>query len=414
MRYHITSVHGIKALQQGSKKEEMGSSCSTNTASATTSVKGAGSMDKFVQPVTVMKGEKLDRANELLVNALTANLLPSALLDSPEFRDLLGFISSGTYIPPHRTKVTELIDHQYQNMLTKIKMLMANAPSVSITTDAASMHTGDSYVAVTAHWLDPQWNMMSCVLGVSMSNASDQGANFVAAVRLLIEEGVGEEQVRCSCHKLQLSIKNALEDHININNSPMLLDALRKRQHDGNDLPCLLDLQNQQDEDKEDEDEIISEEEDDDDDDDDDNNNVIAEGPIPSSGRSLIKLIKDICTRWNSTLYMLQRCLLLKNAINHVLAEAKLFKQLKTEMINVLGVKMDQAEPPAKKPACSAEEEDFNLLFGQKEDEGLEPVEADDLLKVSQSLSDDDLPDNTHIAPQPNPTCRPDFGTFPI
>ena len=52
----------------------------------------------------------------------------------------------------------------------QIKMLMANAPSVSITTDAASMHTGDSYVAVTAHWLDPQWNMMSCVLGVSMSN----------------------------------------------------------------------------------------------------------------------------------------------------------------------------------------------------------------------------------------------------
>ena len=100
-----------------SKKEEMGSSCSTNTASATTSVKGAGSMNKFVQPVTVMKGKK---ANELLVNALTANLLPSALLDSQEFRDLLGFISSGTYIPPHRTKVTELIDHQYQNMLTKV------------------------------------------------------------------------------------------------------------------------------------------------------------------------------------------------------------------------------------------------------------------------------------------------------
>ena len=98
----------------------MGSSCSTNTArlaSATTSIKGAGSMDK---PVTVMKGEKLDRANKLLVNALTANMLPSALLDSPEFRDLLGFISSGTYIPPHRAKVTELIDHQYQNMLTKV------------------------------------------------------------------------------------------------------------------------------------------------------------------------------------------------------------------------------------------------------------------------------------------------------
>ena len=40
---------------------------------------------------------------------------------------------------------------------------------------------------------------------------SDQGANFIAAVKLLLEEGVTEEQVRCACHKLQLSIKNSLE-----------------------------------------------------------------------------------------------------------------------------------------------------------------------------------------------------------
>ena len=43
------------------------------------------------------------------------------------------------------------------------------------------------------------------------SIGTDQGANFLAAVRLLIEEGVCEEQVRCSCHKLQFSIKNSLE-----------------------------------------------------------------------------------------------------------------------------------------------------------------------------------------------------------
>ena len=109
----------------------MSSSCSTKTASTSTSsaststdkAKGAGSIDKFVsqvQPVTVMKGEKFTSASELLVKALTANLQPSALLDSPEFRDLLGFISSGAYVPPHRTKVTELIDLQYTKVLTKV------------------------------------------------------------------------------------------------------------------------------------------------------------------------------------------------------------------------------------------------------------------------------------------------------
>ena len=94
----------IKAVSDNtsdSTRKQSGS-CSTNTASATTSVKGAGSIDKFVQPVTVMKGEKLDRANELLVNALTANLLPSALLDSPEFRDL-----SGSYLVEHTSLLIE-------------------------------------------------------------------------------------------------------------------------------------------------------------------------------------------------------------------------------------------------------------------------------------------------------------------
>eukprot|EP00731_Ephydatia_muelleri_P017605 Em0010g703a len=145
------------------------------------------------------------------------------------------------------------------------------------------MHTGDSYVTVTAHWLDAKWKMMSCVLGVAISNVShtaeeiaslvkdlvnvefmlenrldsigtDQGANFLAAVRLLIEE---EEQVRCSCHKLQLSIKTSLEEQHNpqaaalvtlfraisnnINNGPMLLDALRKHQCNP-DTSCVVDI----------------------------------------------------------------------------------------------------------------------------------------------------------------------------
>ena len=48
----------------------------------------------------------------------------------------------------------------------------------------------------------------------------------------------------------------------------------------------------------------------------------VADAPIASHGRSL-NLIKDICTQWNSTLFILQRCILLKDPINHVLAESK-------------------------------------------------------------------------------------------
>ena len=49
-----------------------------------------------------------------------ANLLPSSLVDCPEFRCFLEFISCGAYVPPHRTKMTELIDAKYEEALSKV------------------------------------------------------------------------------------------------------------------------------------------------------------------------------------------------------------------------------------------------------------------------------------------------------
>jgi hypothetical protein len=43
------------------------------------------------------------------------------------------------------------------------------------------------------------------------SISSDNGANFVKAVKELVVAGVAEESMRCSCHTLQLSIKNSIE-----------------------------------------------------------------------------------------------------------------------------------------------------------------------------------------------------------
>src|SRR4051794_4507787 len=48
--------------------------------------------------------------------------------------------------------------------------MLAKAYSISLTTDACQLSTGDSYVAVTGHWIDDNWSLLSCVLGYSASN----------------------------------------------------------------------------------------------------------------------------------------------------------------------------------------------------------------------------------------------------
>ena len=66
--------------------------------------------------------------------------------------------------------------------------------------------------------------------------------------------------------------------------------------------------------------------------------------------------------------------------------------QLHTEMINISGLNLgaveekdNDSEPPAKKPALASEEDDFNLLFGQKEDSEAEgQVRSDDHLQHIQ------------------------------
>ena len=114
----------------------------------------------------------------------------------------------------------------------------------------------------------------------------------------------GEEH---SCLCLSLSVRTITTT---INNSPMLLDALKKRQHS----PELLIF----DSDKSGDEECS------------DNEEEIDPTNVLSGRKHGLKLIKDVCTRWNSTFYMLQRCVLLKEAINHVLQESKYANSIPT------------------------------------------------------------------------------------
>ncbi|KAL5470947.1 hypothetical protein EMCRGX_G029009 [Ephydatia muelleri] len=138
MRHHLKSVHGVVGVTESSimpnrcDKEVARIGCTTTSTSPATPSPGSstvcrdkgcsstglsagkGTLERYItqmQP-NVLKGEKLTRANELLVKAFTANLLLPKLMDSPEFREFLDYISNGSYEIPHRTKTTLLIDMQ--------------------------------------------------------------------------------------------------------------------------------------------------------------------------------------------------------------------------------------------------------------------------------------------------------------
>ena len=190
---------------------------------------------------------------------------------------------------------------------------MQRASSVALTTDGAGTHTGESYVAVTGHWIDriptpthSTWKMVSAVLAVSIDNGNKQ--KYIYNVHELLDNSISLP----SCRFLIMT-----PEILSIRNSSQRLEHLKKLQIEENQQAACMKL--------------IS-----------DGNRVVILRTFYSTMPHLCfftdvtlnpdefmhskasTVIKDIVTRWNSTLYMLERCIKLKPYIQEVCTEYNL------------------------------------------------------------------------------------------
>jgi hypothetical protein len=316
-------------------------------------------LPSYFAAVSKLSQEEEKAINEALCRTMACDNMPCNLMDSDYFRQFIFLVSRGMYPLPGRTKSTELIDAYALKVKEKVACMLSRASSVSITSDAALLPSRDNYVAVTGHWIgdgtillpdgktEKTWRLYSAVLGVAISNVShtadeiaalvnkvtnvdfmlddrldamttDNGANFKAAVAKLIENGVLEEDARCACHTIQLSIKASYEQVgsnakalvdgirsyvINITNNPLKMSALREKQKNPDALHWF-----------EEEAEAAAA-----------GGGIGAplSAPDPFQSKAL-KLQKDINTRWNSAFYMMRRFVELRREVQYVINQFNL------------------------------------------------------------------------------------------
>eukprot|EP00731_Ephydatia_muelleri_P032516 Em0024g60a len=116
--------------------------------------------------------------------------------DCDKFREYLEYLSRGGYAIPHRTKTTEIEDAAVIEVEKKDYNVCETCIVSSIDADGATAHTGESYVAVTGHWIDrvPQtgqnlqlarcsWKLLSAVLAVSVNNESHTAENIATLLK---------------------------------------------------------------------------------------------------------------------------------------------------------------------------------------------------------------------------------------
>ena len=231
---------------------------------------------------------------------------------------LLSYFNTTGYKVPSRKHVTKMIQKEHTSIREKLQAkLDKEATSISLTTDIWTSATTEAYITVSAHYISPEWQLLSCVLetpgmperhtgqnivdrlgGIADRWAinekvsvvvHDQAANMECAIDIL-ENDRGWQSMKCTAHCLQLCLKAGLS----INIIDRLTGAACKLVgHFKHSVLACEDLRKRQ-----------------------------TQMELPEH-----KLIQDCDTRWNSTYYMLKRLVEMRWPVSAVLSCERITKK---------------------------------------------------------------------------------------
>ena len=259
----------------------------------------------IIKPVSIEKNKQLDNQ---LVRLIARECHPFSLVEDAEFRRFVQMLCPGYQIPSRKTLTNSLIPILHQTTIMKVKATLDVATAVCLTADGWTSVNNDSFLAITAHFLDEETNMCSKLLGCVEFNekhtaanladklhetarewnidykivgiVTDNAANIVSAVRLC-----KWRHIPCYAHTLNLIVQTSIK--VIKSEIEKVKSIVQYFKHSAHALAKLHSVQKQM--------------------------------QLPE-----LKLKQDVGTRWNSTLDMLLRFLHNKEPILSTLAVLQL------------------------------------------------------------------------------------------
>lgn len=243
------------------------------------------------------------------MNLFISDLQPFSIVEDKGFKELLNFAFPNNVIPSRKYFANNMMPSLYEETKSEIKKIIyTEVESICLTTDMWTSRVNDWYMAVTGHFIDKnrvlqslflecctldggshtwtvlaqelrrivqEWNIEEKILIV----ISDNGSN----IKYAIEKCLGWRYFSCYAHTLNLAVQKALnnEDISNITCKVKATVSYFKKSSIGWDK--LKKYQQQ-------------------------------------AGKDVKRPLQDVSTRWNSTYYMLERFIEIKEEINSSLS----------------------------------------------------------------------------------------------
>lgn len=248
--------------------------------------------NKLNKPLSVSKQKTID---EQLGVMISKEFQPFSLVENVEFKKFIYLLNPGYQLPSRKTVSKSILPQLYEKTREKIRNNLLNAKYISFTTDGWTSINNDSFIAVTVHFIDPEecvlktfllgcFNVVESHTAVNLSlflNNCFKDWNITEKVKVAVSDNaanitsaIGMNQnwrhIPCLAHTLNLIAQSGLGEIKNVHKKVKTIVEYFKRSTKAN-----LKLKNAQ----------------------------------KQMGYPELKLIQDVCTRWNSTYDMFQRCI---------------------------------------------------------------------------------------------------------
>lgn len=234
----------------------------------------------------------------------TFSYYPFDIVEDEEFKSLLKMLNGGYSLPSRKTISNTLIPNLYHQTYEQVKTLMTDSFAVCLTTDGWTSVKNESFMGITAHFINEDALLQSVSLGCEMFDdkhttnnlstylkntvkewniqykitavVSDNAPNIVGAIKKC-----NFRHVPCFAHSINLVVQSGLKEMSGVQKKVKSIVEYFKRSSHA--LSKLQSTQNQM-------------------------------GLIP------LKLKQDVVTRWTSTQDMFQRIIQIKNAVISTMA----------------------------------------------------------------------------------------------
>ena len=107
------------------------------------------------------------RLNNMLLKMIIKDMQPFSIVEDQGFQDFISAIDPSYKLPNRKMIARELLVDSYRDTIQKVTAIMDSVESVCLTTDSWTSVITENYLAVTAHFLNQDFQLESCLLECS-------------------------------------------------------------------------------------------------------------------------------------------------------------------------------------------------------------------------------------------------------